>query len=195
MGLPSFIGWIPDNTTGIDTPPGGKLAVGWLSAEKPPFQYMNWFFNLVSQWVDRLGPDAPTVVVGSGANCTHATLAAAVADAGVGTNINVVLTESYSVASTITLTKAGWHIKALPGVTYTKSGTVTGISCQANDIVIEGLRFASWSSGGDKAVSGTSAWTYGRVLFCNFSNCDTEVDDSSAPAGKKPVTLGNLTEI
>lgn len=194
MGLPSFIGWIPNNTTGISTPPGGKLAVGWLSAEKPPFQYMNWFFNLVSQWVNRLGPNAPTVVVGSAAYCTHATLAAAVADSGVGTNINVLLTENYSVTSTIHLTKAGWHISAVPGITYTKSGTSTGISCEANDIQIIGLRFSSWSTGGDKAITCTSAWTYGRVLFCNFFGCDTEVDDSSAQAGKLPVTLGNISE-
>ncbi len=194
MGLPSFIGWIPDNTTGITTPSGGKLSVGWLSTEKPPFQYMNWFFNLVSQWVNRLGPAAPTVVVGSAAYCTHATLAAAVADGGVGTNINVLLTESQTIATTVSLTKAGWHISALPGVTLTKSGAVTGLSCEADGIHLVGIRFSGWSSGGDRAVYCTAAWTYGRVLFCNFLNCGTEVDDGPAPAGKKPITLGNITE-
>ncbi len=195
MGLPTYPLWIPDNTTGIGVPPGGKLAVGWLSAEKPPYQYMNWFFNIVSQWINRLGANAYTVVVGSAAYCTHATLAAAIADSGVGTNINVLLTESASIGTMITLTKAGWRITALPGVTYTKSGGTTCISVQAANVTITGLRFASYATGGDKAITGTSAWTYGRVLFCNFSACDTEVDDSSAPAGKKPVTLGNITEV
>lgn len=194
MTLPSYIGWIPNNTTGISTPPGGKLAIGWIQ-EKPPYQYFNWFFNLVSQWINLLGAGAPTVVVGSGANCTHATLAAAIADTGVGTNIKVLLTNSQSISATIHLTKAGWHIEALPGVTYTKSGVATGISCEADDIQIVGLRMVSWSTGGDKAISGTSAWTYGRILFCTFFNCDTEVDDASSPVGKKPVTLGNITQI
>ncbi len=195
MSLPSYIGWIPNNTTGIATPSGGKLATGWLSAEKPPFQYMNWFFNLVSQWVNFLGPNAPTVVVGSAAYCTHATLAAAVADAGVGANIRVLLTESQSISSIIHLTKAGWQIQALPGITYTKSGVASCISCEAANIVIQGLRFAAWSTGGDKAITGTAAWTYGRVLFCNFNACDTEIDDASTIAGKKPITLGNISEV
>ncbi len=195
MGLPDYIGWIPDNTTGIDAPPSGKLDIGWLSAEKPPYQYFNWFFNLVSQWVNRLGPGAPTVVVGSADYCTHATLAAAVADAGVGTNVRVLLTESATISAIIHLTKAGWQIDALPGVTYTKSAVASCISCEADKLIIQNLRFSGWSTGGDKAVTGTSGWTYGRVLFCNFLNCDTEVDDASAPANKKPVTLGNITEV
>lgn len=195
MAKPSYVGWIPDNTTGIATPPGGKLATGWLSAEKPPFQYMNWFFNLVSQWVNFLGPSAPTVLVGAAAYCTHATLAAAVADSGVGTNVQVILTDSQSISSIIHLTKAGWSIQALPGVTYTKSGIATGISVEANGITIQGLRMVGWSTAGDKAITGTTAWTYGRVLFCNFSNCDTEIYADGTVAGKQPVTLGNITEI
>lgn len=196
MGLPSYLGWIPNNTTGIATPPGGKLAAGWLAAEKPPYQYMNWLFNLTSQWINRLGPQAYTVVVGSGANCTHATLAAAVADSGVGSNIKVVLTESATVASTIHLTKAGWKIEALPGVTYTKSGSaVSCFSCEADGVEIMRVRFAAWSTSGDKAITGTAAWTYGRVSFCNFNACDTDVDDSATVAGKNPITLSNFTEV
>lgn len=141
------------------------------------------------------GPGVAQVVVGAGAYCTHATLAAAVADAAVGTNVRVLLTDSQNIGATVTLSKAGWQIEALPGVTYTKTGGVTGISCAANGIEIKGLRMAAWSTSGDKAISGTAAWTYGRVLFCNFNNCDTEIDDSSTVAGKKPITLGNFTEV
>lgn len=192
-GKPSYVGWIPDNTTNIDTPPGGKLTVGWI-AEKPPYQYMNWLFNLLSQWVNFNGPGAPTAIIGSASYCTHATLAAAVADAGLSTNIRVLLAESQSISSTIHLTKAGWQIEALPGVTYTKSGVATCISVEAARVEITRLRFAAWSTGGDKAITGTSAWTYGRVLFCNFSNCDSTVDDASAPADMKPIVLGNISE-
>ncbi len=106
----------------------------------------------------------------------------------------MLLTESASISSIIHLTKAGWQITALPGVTYTKSGVASCISVEAARVEINHLRFASWSTGGDKAITGTSAWTYGRVLFCNFSACDTEVDDASAPADKKPIILGNISE-
>ncbi len=194
MAKPSYVDWIPDNTTGIATPPGAKLDVGWVSAEKPPYQYMNWLFNLLSQWVNFTGPGAPTVIVGDADFCTHATLADAVADTDVGTNIRVLLAESQSISATINLTKAGWKIEALPGVTYTKSAVTTGISVQAANIEITRLRFAAWSTGGDKAVTYTAGGTYGRILFCNFNSCDTEVDDASAPAGSKPILLGNISE-
>ncbi len=191
---PGNVGWIPDNTTGIATPPGGKLTVGWLSAEKPPFEYMNWFFNLMSQWIYFINPWSPSAIIGSANYCTHATLAAAVADSGLGTNIRVLLAESANIASVINLTKAGWKIEALPGVTYTKTGGTTCISVQAANIEINRLRFATWSTGGDKAITYTAGGTYGRVLFCNFLNCDTEIDDASAPANKKPIILGNISE-
>ncbi len=147
-----------------------------------------------TKWKLMNGP-APEVIVGAGIFCTHATLAAAVADSAVGTNVRVLLTDSQNITSTVHLTKAGWRIEGLPGVTYTKSGTITGISCEAANIEIRNMRFAAWSSGGDKAISGTSAWQYGRVLFCNFNNCDTEVDTASTTPGKMPTTLGNITEV
>lgn len=195
MALPTYPGWIPDNTTNISTPPGGKLTIGWI-AEKPPYQYFNWFFNLVSQWLNRLGPNAPTVVVGSAAYCTHATLAAAVADAGVGTNINVLLTESATISSIVHLTKAGWRISALPGVTYTKSVVASCLSVEAANVWITGLRFSGWTGGSDHAITGTSAWQYGKVLFCSFTvGTNDDIDTSSCTAGKIPVTLGNVDEV
>lgn len=190
----SYPGWIPNNTSNIVVPPGGKLTSGWLPLEKPPSQYFNWFFNLVSQWINFAGPGTPSAIIGAEAYCTHATLAAAVADSGLGTNIRVLLVDSQNISATVHLTKAGWQIDALPGVTYTKSGVVSGISCEAAGVQITNLRFAAWSTSGDKAVTGTSAWTYGRVMFCNFNNCDTEVDTSNCTAGKIAVTLGNITE-
>ncbi len=194
-GKPVYPAWIPDNTTGIATPAGAKLAVGWLSAEKPPFQYMNWFFNLISQWMYFSGPTAPDAIIGTQAFCSHATLAAAVADTGLGTNLNILIAESASISTTIHLTKAGWKITAAPGVTYSKGSTSTCISVEAANVEINRLRFSAFGSGGDKAITGTSAWQYGRVLFCNFFSCDTEIDDASAPAGKKPITLGNFSEV
>jgi hypothetical protein len=195
MAKPDYVGWIPDNTTNIVEPPDGKKDAGWAPVEKPPAQYFNWLFNLLSQWVNFTGPGAPTVIVGSADYCTHATLAAAVADSGVGTNIRVLLTESANISSTISLTKAGWKIEALPGVTYTKSAVATGISVAAANIEISRLRMAAWSTGGDKAVAFAAGGTYGRVLYCNFSSCDTEVDDSAVvTVSQKPVQVGNITE-
>lgn len=144
-----------------------------------------------TKWRAVGGPNADQVVIGTAPYCTHATLAAAVADSAVGTNQQVLVTESLTLGAVVNLTKAGWRIRALPGVTLTSSGGgVGGLSVQAARIEIQSLRFASFTT----AITYTAGGTYGRVLFSNFSSCTTEVDDTSAPAGMKPVTLGNITE-
>lgn len=38
----------------IVEPPDGKKDVGWVTGEKPPAQYFNWWKNLVYQWTDYL---------------------------------------------------------------------------------------------------------------------------------------------
>ncbi len=44
--------WIPDSDPAkIIAPSDSKQNAGWLSAEKPPYQYFNWFWNLVSKWL------------------------------------------------------------------------------------------------------------------------------------------------
>ena len=43
--------WIPDNTTNI-TDPGSKATNGWLTGDTAPSPGFNWFWNLISQWID-----------------------------------------------------------------------------------------------------------------------------------------------
>lgn len=131
------------------------------------------------------------VIVGgaSVAAATHATLAAAVADANVGANKRVLLADSQSGLGSMTLTKAGWRISALPGVTYSGSGV--GLIPSATGIWVEGLRMASFTT----AVQFASAGTYGRVFNCNFASSVTlNVDDSAPPVGTLPLQYGNIQE-
>jgi len=53
MAKPTTIpDWISDDDAAkIDTPSASKQAEGWLSGEKPPFQYFNWFWNVISKWI------------------------------------------------------------------------------------------------------------------------------------------------
>jgi len=45
--------WVPsDNPLYIDEPSAGKKLLGWVAGEKPPFQWMNWLFNVINHWVD-----------------------------------------------------------------------------------------------------------------------------------------------
>lgn len=164
---------------------GGGLVYGSLVDTS-----LNQPLTDATKWKALTGP-AYDVMVGAAPYCTHPTLAAAVADSNVGTNVKVLLCDSALIGATINLTKAGWRIEALPGVSYTPTGgALTLFSCQAANIEISHLRFNSWSVG----VTGTSAWTYGRILFCNFNACTNDIDTSSCLPGKIAVTLGNIDE-
>ena len=68
--------WIPDdNPAKITAPDGTKQAAGWLSAEKPAFQYFNWFWNLVSKWIayfETITDQVPVANGGTGATSASA---------------------------------------------------------------------------------------------------------------------------
>lgn len=44
----------PDWVGTIETPSGSKKTAGWFKDERPPFQFFNWFWKLVSEWIDWL---------------------------------------------------------------------------------------------------------------------------------------------
>ena len=76
--------WIPDDTTNITEPSGAKKTNGFI-AEKPPFQFHNWIFNICSQWINYLDELVPSlaynIVISSDPGADYATLAAYIADA------------------------------------------------------------------------------------------------------------------
>jgi hypothetical protein len=138
------------------------------------------------------------IIVGGAAivGATHATLAAALADGTQGTNKRVLLADSQTLAnSAVAIAKAGWHIDAMPGVTYTGGGSSSALSCQATDVRIRGLRFSTFTS----AITFTSAGTYCRFKDCNFASCTNQVNTSSAPTGgtggsQFPIEEGSIIE-
>lgn len=63
--------WIPNNDPDkIIAPSSSKQSTGWLRDEKPPFQFWNWFWNLVSQWITHV--EAISIILGVNADNTEA---------------------------------------------------------------------------------------------------------------------------
>jgi hypothetical protein len=199
MGKPTdYPDWYP---TGADAntiePSSGKKNAGFAALEKIAYQFLNWLFYSISAWIRYLdtvtGYDV--VVAASGYGATHATLAAAISAVGSTPNLRVLLADSQSIAP-VTANVVGWRMYALSGVTYTKASGTTGITMAGAGTSLEGLRMAGYTTAGDKAITCTSAWTFGRVFNCNFApSTDTDIDDSNAPAGKKPEVYGNILEV
>ena len=67
--------WIPDDDPAkIIAPSESKQNTGWLSGEKPVYQFFNWFFNIVSKWIAYLEEITDEVPIANGG--TGATTAA-----------------------------------------------------------------------------------------------------------------------
>jgi hypothetical protein len=136
-------------------------------------------------------PYSADVLVGAESYCTHASLAAAVADAAVGANQRVIIVDSAALASTVTLSKAGWRISAAPGVTLSNGGAATGLNIAASGIEINRVRFSGFTTG----IVAASGASYARVIACNFATTTTAVDYSAAPSGSKSTVLvANIEE-
>ena len=130
--------------------------------------------------------------VGSSVGCDHTTLSAAIAAASDGHTI--LLTESFNLTAKQTISKK-LKIMAMPGVTITQTGGTVGLELDAAGITLEGIRFAGFSTAGDKAIVLLATAVYARVRDCNFAaGTDTEIEYVLVPAGKEPFLSGNMTE-
>lgn len=132
---------------------------------------------------------AYSAIVGSASGCTHATLAAAIADVNVTTGSRILVTEDYTVnTSAISISKANMQIDFLPSVTYTNGTSATGISIDAAGNKIRGARFSGFTT----AISIAATFHYNFITECRFASCTNEVTElDSAPNN---IILGNITE-
>jgi len=61
MAKPTKPLWAYGDASYVIEPSGAKKITGWLSAEKPPFQYMNWIHLQTKAWIDFLESKAETI--------------------------------------------------------------------------------------------------------------------------------------
>lgn len=63
--------WAPNAIPGLDIikPPDNKILIGWLKEEKPPFQFFNWLFRNIGEWLGyidtELSPPIENLLIGS----------------------------------------------------------------------------------------------------------------------------------
>jgi len=71
MAKPDLLKWVSDDDANKITDPGSsKKLAGFLYKEKPPFQYLNWFFNQIFKWFRGLQGNYYDVIIGSAAQVT-----------------------------------------------------------------------------------------------------------------------------
>jgi hypothetical protein len=117
-----------------------------------------------------------TAVVGSGAFCTHATLADALADTtNVPAGSRILVTSNETVNTTIAITLSNQEIVFMPGVTLTNGTAGTGITVGAAGCRIKGGRFSGFTT----AISVTDTFNHQFVTECRFASCTTDILDNN----------------
>lgn len=127
-------------------------------------------------------------IVGSADYCTHATLSAALADSNVLAGSRIIILESDSLSSPVTIAKDNLLIEGAPGVTLTDSGASTGLVINAIGIRIRSLKFSDFSS----AIQINDGNNYNFITECRFNNCSVDVEDQNSAANN--LIFGNITE-
>lgn len=191
-----------DPSTNVIEPSPAKKVSAFSADERPAYEFFNWMFFRQDEWNKYFEAQTDTfqsrysVIIGTGVDATHATLAAAVADGAVGVDQWVLIRDSLAVTTAISLTKARWRIDFAPGVVYSKSGATIGLSLEAEGIEINNGRFTGFTAGGDIAITQLVGAEYCKVSGTRFGpSTDTEVDQSAVPAGKIGPVSNTITEI
>lgn len=193
-----------DPVNRIVEPADSKKVLGWLDDEQPPAPIFNWLFFVVDAWqhyfesvTDQIANRYDAVVADiSDPSSTHATLQAAVNDVTLGTDKVILVKNSVTINTMISMTKARWRVFCNPGVVFTRGSVPNGISLEAEGIEFNYGRFVGFTTVGDKAITMTSAAEYCKIIGTRFApTTDTEVDDTLAPAGKKPVIAQTISEV
>jgi hypothetical protein len=181
-------------------PSSGKKLAGWASNERPPFQFMNWLFWIVHEWVNYFESVIDEGVSGAGlvykayvggvSGTSHATLADALADVAVTAGDRIFVVSSESINSTIQITKNNIEIHFKSGVTFSKGSASTGLQISADGVKIVGGRFTGFNGGGDEAILIDAGSDYTMLRDMRFANNTTDVDDLASTSSLS----GNITE-
>jgi len=174
--------YVPQGTT-AERPSGTPTAVLRYNTTTLQFEgYAN------GGWFGLGGFTGYAAIAGSASYCTHATLAAALADSAVVAGSKILVTESQTIDTTISVAKANISIDFLPGVTFTNGTAGTGMTIDAGGCRIKGGRFSGFTT----AITITASFQFNFITECRFVSCTTEVNEAdSAPVN---VVTNNLTE-
>jgi hypothetical protein len=55
-----YLNWTNGMAPYVLQPPSGLRTSGWVVGQPSPFQYMNWLFNLIDQWIQWLDSVEPS---------------------------------------------------------------------------------------------------------------------------------------
>ena len=178
----AYLDWVTDGSAAKQVEPSDpKKLLGWIGNEAPSFQYFNWLFYLLDQWLKyletttdayRLQYDA---YVGTSTGCTYSNIQDAINAASVGWNIFVV--DSLTCTTEVSINKTDISITFKDGVTYTKGTGATdciNVSNTGTRATIRGGRFVGFTNAIDLNATVPNV----MIRDCRFSGNTVDINDA-----------------
>lgn len=188
--------WATDGASLVETPGTAKQQQGW-AVEAPNVKFMNWWMNLVYQWILHFQIEVAAVsaqqnnydaIVGVGG--THADINAALADVGAGGKILV--STPLALTATQVIDQDDVTIEIKPNALIsTVTGLSLGIQVTSERVRIIGGRFRGFNGGTDKAIEFSATSKNCLLTQGMFSDNDTDVDD----LGDNNTLTANISEV
>jgi len=125
-----FPDWTDGDPSKAVEPGGSKKAQGWV-VESPPFQYMNWLFYNIDQWLKWLDEQVSTVLNAADGVSADSTILVTTGNTSIGSNV---ITDMASVAGLTTgMAVSGSGIQAGSWITEINGDEITlSKTAQAN---------------------------------------------------------------
>lgn len=166
--------FIPDDTTNIETPSGSVKTNGWTFGIKPPAEYFNWFWNLLSRFTDYFGAQVEDwIVIDSDVDeGDYATIQAYIADSPAAGD-RVLVKVDQTITATLTIPD-GITLKILDGVIFELPNAIPASGAAINigsNIKTSGINL-------DITNTGPGGQQVGIVLDDNNSIVDANIENS-----------------
>lgn len=186
----------PDQASISVEPSGSKKNIGWLADERPAAEFWNWLLLNITEWINyfetltdglanQLGQyDA---VIGFGG--THASINALMADAGIATLKNVLVTDSILVDTIQVINQPGMNFTFKPQTSLSMGAATIGLRIDAERVRIKNARFLNFTG---KAIELTANAKNCMIVENYFKNNTVTIDDA---LGTNNLITNNLEEV
>ena len=177
MAKPNLLKWVSgDEAARITDPGASKKLAGFLYKEKPPFQYLNWFFNQIYKWFLGLQGNYYDVIIGSATQVTNLEATNVVTELNdtlvpAGTKV-FILDGSHTLTANITLSNSNLRIDCESGATLINLNSLYKLSLTGNDVWAR-LKFNLPPAGVALDVTGLNCYVIANNLTSAKINATT----------------------
>jgi len=194
----SHIDWTDGAPAKVVEPSAAKKLLGWTALERPPFEFMNFLFFRLDEWVKWSEAEIDAIVAGGlefdaviAPTGTHSDFNDLMADADIANIKRILVATPLTLTTTQTIDEDDKEFIFKPDAVMTPSSLAVGFQITANKIRFVGGRFTGFNNASDIAIQITNTAKNALITQGYFFDNDTDIDDQ----GSNSTLVANVVEV